>query len=500
MGFAVLIITFGVFALSIVASMHQLRHDIAAIRLGYLDLAHSGHDLHSTQERIRTYLFDELRPGKTAREVKQDTHRLLLKRGKALSEAERTLTRLSELPQFTRHRTNAISVQLVGLRRSIDQLSPFYKRLTGALGRGQSLDSQEVAAIVHSLREGEAKLIARASEFKKTQIDSVAGSAEELQADEGRLRRYTVYWALGAVGIALLMTLWAGLSLRPLARLRDAAQRIARGDYASRIDSRGPTEIADLAREFNVMGQAIEERERQLVRSERLVAVGKMAATITHEVRNPLSSIGLNTELLQEELAELSNKDTDEALALCRSITAEVNRLTEITEEYLHFARLPQPRLRDEDLNGIVSSVAAFENEQLALRGVRLRVELHKPMPQVCIDERQVRQALLNLLRNAADAVEEIGGGSVSVTTALSATGDAAIFSVADDGPGISDELAPKLFDPFFSAKPGGTGLGLALTHQIITEHGGSIRVDSKPGHGARFIVTLPIVNRDNAA
>ncbi len=182
--------------------------------------------------------------------------------------------------------------------------------------------------------------------------------------------------------MGLLITIWAILTLRPLRRLHDAARRIASGDYAGLIDEVGPAEVADLAREFNVMGRAIDERERELVRSERLVAVGKMAAMITHEIRNPLSSIGLNTELLEEELGALPADRSDEARALCRAINTEVDRLTAITEEYLQFARLPKPKLLEEDINGLVRDFTDFEREQLSLRGVTLSIVSTTPWPQ----------------------------------------------------------------------------------------------------------------------
>ncbi len=301
----------------------------------------------------------------------------------------------------------------------------------------------------------------------------------------------TTYLGLTATVLALMVTVWATLTLRPLRRLRAAARNIARGDYASRIDERGPDEVADLAREFNIMGRAVEERERELVRSERLVAVGKMAAMITHEIRNPLSSIGLNTELLEEELTQLPADRVDEAQSLCRSIQTEVDRLTAITEEYLQFARLPKPKLALESVPAIVRSLIDFERDNLAMRGVSVTTELEESVPRVLVDENQLRQALLNLLRNAADALDEVGGGHVRI--AVRRGGDSVEVLIADDGPGVGEELVAQLFEPFFSTKDGGTGLGLALTQQISREHGGDIKVASQPGHGASFVLSLPV-------
>src|SRR6185295_17199097 len=132
-------------------------------------------------------------------------------------------------------------------------------------------------------------------------------------------------------------------ALDPLRRLAAGAKQIARGDYRQRVEVGIPDEIGDLASEFNAMAAALEERELRLIRSERLAAVGKIAAQITHEVRNPLSSIGLNAELLEEELASLPGGAESQKIA--SAIVKEVDRLAAITEQYLRFARLPRPKL-----------------------------------------------------------------------------------------------------------------------------------------------------------
>jgi signal transduction histidine kinase len=148
--------------------------------------------------------------------------------------------------------------------------------------------------------------------------------------------------------------------LRPLRVLRVRARQIAGGDYARRTGVRSRDEIGDLARELDAMADAVEEREHRLIRSERLATVGRMAAQVTHEVRNPLASIGLYAELLGDEAGA-----SGEARRLVDSISSEVDRLTEITENYLRFAKLPQPKLEHEDLSALVASVAEFARAEL---------------------------------------------------------------------------------------------------------------------------------------
>jgi signal transduction histidine kinase len=510
-GFAVLILTFGAVSVLTVTNMERLGREIRVIRVGYLRLALIAKDLAEKQNRMRAYLLDDVTDESTTGRVEARVRRFRAARNKLLGDAEKVLEGLSGVPRMHRSRMNLSSLRIAEMRRQVTRLDPLYdkllaappiKRLETAPGLTERHRKLVLAALdaLEVLRKREGQLYSIMWQFERQQRLFVEGTAKSLEKNERRLRVWTMYLGLTAALVGMLIIMWATLTLRPLRRLRDAARRIASGDYASRIPEKGATEVADLAREFNIMGQAIEERERQLVRSERLVAVGKMAAMITHEVRNPLSSIGLNTELLEEELAELPPERADEARALCRAIYTEVDRLTAITEEYLQFARLPKPKLQSESLNHIVDDLVRFEREQLALRGVSLESELAGGLPNVLVDDSQVRQALLNLIRNGADAVEEIGGGSVTVVTSAGEGDQFVEVTVVDDGPGISEELVPKVFDPFFSTKDGGTGLGLALTHQIIQENGGSIRVKSTPGHGARFVVSLPVASPEAMA
>src|SRR4029079_6304559 len=154
---------------------------------------------------------------------------------------------------------------------------------------------------------------------------------------------------LAVAGVAFIFTL---RTLRPLTVLRARARQVAGGDYAQRTGVTSQDEIGDLAREWDAMSGPIQEREQRLIRSERLATVGRMAAQIAHEVRNPLSSIGLNAELLGDEV----DGRGEEARRLVTSIIGEVDRLTEITETYLRFARLPRPKLERESLGAIVAS------------------------------------------------------------------------------------------------------------------------------------------------
>jgi signal transduction histidine kinase/HAMP domain-containing protein len=233
--------------------------------------------------------------------------------------------------------------------------------------------------------------------------------------------------------------------------------------------------------------------KEQLVRSERLALVGRVAAQIAHEIRNPLSSIGLNADLLSDELSRLAEgRDGTEARALVKSIACEVDRLTELTEEYLSHARLPPPRLSREAVNQILTDLLDFMDGEFRARGIQVDRRLTEPLPAVEGDGNQLRQAFLNLLRNSCESMR--GGGTLQVSTFPE---DGAVCAtIADTGVGIEPRNLPRIFDLFFSTKDGGTGLGLSLTHQIIEQHGGTIRCESEVGRGTTFIIRLPAAER----
>jgi PAS domain S-box-containing protein len=223
----------------------------------------------------------------------------------------------------------------------------------------------------------------------------------------------------------------------------------------------------------------------RLIRTERLAAIGRMAAHVTHEVRNPLSSIGLNVEMLGDEIGE-----KPEARALLSSIEREIDRLTNITHEYLRLARLPDPRLELDDLGAVVTSVGRFVEAEMSEAGVELRVRVEDGLPAIAIDEGQVRQALLNLLRNAREAMPD--GGRVDLEAVVAEGG--VKVSVRDRGAGIEPEIRARIFDLFFTTKERGTGLGLPLTYQIVNAHGGRIECISEDD-GTTFELWFPAAN-----
>lgn len=251
-------------------------------------------------------------------------------------------------------------------------------------------------------------------------------------------------------------------------------------------------EVGALAqRQVLIVAEDVTESVRtkaRLIQTERLAAVGRMAAHVTHEVRNPLSSIGLNVELLEEELVDSGS----EARELVVAIQREIERLRALTEEYLRVARLPTPQLTPEDMGDVVRDTVEFMRRELRTGGVEVRVEL-AAAPQVALDEGQFRQVLINLMRNARDAMAD---GGVLTLRVCQVRGGVEL-QVADTGVGMDAEQRARIFDLFYTTKKLGTGLGLPLSQQIVLAHGGSIVCQSAQGSGTLFRLWFPAATAD---
>jgi signal transduction histidine kinase len=221
--------------------------------------------------------------------------------------------------------------------------------------------------------------------------------------------------------------------------------------------------------------------EEKLLQSERLATVGKFASQIAHEIRNPLNSISLNVELLEDELKDSGQ----EAKSLIRSVLRELDRLNDIISEYLQFARFPKPHLKRGRIDKVLEEIKAFK----APRNVAFHVYQPEATPEIWLDEGLLRQVIDNLIRNAVESIE--GEGSITVETDI--LDRFLVIRVRDTGVGVPPEALPKLFEPFFTTKPQGTGLGLATSQQIIFEHNGHLVVESQPAKGSTFSILLPL-------
>ncbi len=238
----------------------------------------------------------------------------------------------------------------------------------------------------------------------------------------------------------------------------------------------------------------ITERKRlqeENVQAERLATIGMMASKLAHEVRNPLAAISLNLEMINEEInafpSDVTNK-TQSLGQMLQIMSGETRRIQRITQEYLLFGRQPTPQKRPTDLNALLAEHLQFQASVFAQARVNVKTEFDRSLSPVELDGDQITQAVMNLIRNALDAMS--GGGTLTVRTRKNGKGS--VCSVADTGVGMTEEQKQNLFKPFHSTKSGGTGLGLATVQQIVLAHGGRIEVESKSGCGTTFHLIFP--------
>lgn len=364
------------------------------------------------------------------------------------------------------------------------------RALLDAVEAGEAPPSEAAIQAARTMEKAlaiDVKLLQAALESHTSELVLTAGR------EESRTVASIVIYTLLALFVGAGAALVSQRLLAPIRTLTEGVKAVAGGDLTRQVEVRGSDELGVLGREFNAMAGSLERQRQELLRAERLAAVGRISAHITHEIRNPLNSLGLNAELLAEELEPGASS---EARALLGAITREVDRLNAVAEEYLRFARLPRPVMAREDLNEILRGLLDFVSPEMAAAGVTVTRDLSVDLPPVLVDEGQLRAVFLNLLRNSREAMA--GGGTIAVRTARAADGGVEA-TVTDSGSGIPPEQLERIFDPFFSTKSGGTGLGLAFTLQVLTEHGGTIRCRSEVGRGTTFSVNIPLAPPEGA-
>jgi signal transduction histidine kinase len=287
---------------------------------------------------------------------------------------------------------------------------------------------------------------------------------------------------------AALVPPWVGWPPVVILSVLVGLPAVALGLVADR-ERRARSEVERLNDELTGTLNRLQTAQQELLVAERMATVGRLSLKVAHEVRNPISAIELNAEILQDIVRARSGTDMEEAAGLVASIRDQVNTLDALTEEYLVFARFPKPHFDEESINDLLKELADFVRPVATRQGLTVRVETDPAVAMLEIDRGLLRQAVLNLVKNGLEALST--GGELTLASRLD--GETVEIDVSDTGGGISEDVAPRLFEPFFTTKPQGTGLGLSITTQIVEEHGGEIRWRNEPGRGVTFTIRLPI-------
>src|SRR6266513_660013 len=304
--------------------------------------------------------------------------------------------------------------------------------------------------------------------------------------------------AIFLVGLLVIFIITSRF-IKPIETLTLAANRIEKGDLQYRVNIVGDDEIGTLAAAFDRMADRLMQREQELKqsqttlrRADRLSSLGLLTAGLAHEIRNPLVAIRTFTQLLPERYDDPEFREGFQGLAL-----KEVDRICGLITDLLSFARPSRPNVAEENLNDVVESIARILETEAKEKGVEITREFSENLPKAWIDREQMKQVFMNLILNAIQAMKE--GGSIYISTRpyfKNEGGEPEQFvqvEIRDTGVGIPEENLDHIFDPFFTSKDEGSGLGLSISHQIVQEHGGYVTVESKIGAGTSFFINLPV-------
>lgn len=290
--------------------------------------------------------------------------------------------------------------------------------------------------------------------------------------------------------IGLIAGLWmARKIIRPVLILNEGIKRIGMGELGAELKIVGDGEIKELSVAFNEMSRKLKESvdalkaaQENLIRTEKLYALGEFSAGLAHEIKNPLTSIKMLMQTAKEKNYALCTVDID-------IIEGEINRIDRIVKDFLAFARPAKAEFISTDINDILKEVITLTKPNMEQLHINLIEELDYSIPQVKAHQDGLRQAILNIVLNAIQAMNL--GGTLIVTSSMR---DSMVSAcIHDTGPGISDETLKRIFDPFFTTKEDGTGMGLAIVYSIVREHGGTVDVDTTVNRGTAVSVLLPV-------
>ncbi len=301
------------------------------------------------------------------------------------------------------------------------------------------------------------------------------------------LQQWVLVAASATVGLSLI---GAGLIARsvanPVSALLDGTRQVARGKFDVRIPVRRRDEVGQLVVGFNAMAASLGAYQRRLVQSETLAALGRVASTVAHEVRNPLNAIRGCVDYLG-----LKRPDDPIVTHHAGIIADEIERLDSFVGNFLRFARLPAPILAPVEPGPLLAARLALHEASARHRGVAVQARIAPGLPRVRADASQLESIFENLINNAMDAMP--GGGTLTVTAA--AEPGRLVVTFADSGGGMADAVAERIFDPFFTTKPEGTGLGLTTCRRIAELHEGSLEFRTQLGAGSAFVLSIPALD-----
>lgn len=323
---------------------------------------------------------------------------------------------------------------------------------------------------------------------------------------------------IALISVVLCFILWNFVT-KPLSLLEEGMKNIGKGNLDHRIEIKTRDEMGLLAETFNAMAQElkdsrhkleqwtkcleeevekktleIKKAQEQLMNAEKLASLGRMAAGFAHELNSPLTGIITFAHLIMKRLPETDRENREDL----QVVIDQAERCSRIIKGLLGFSRKTGYEKTLTDINSLIERTVAMVQNQARFHNIEFKINLEQKLPQITVDAHQIEQVFLNLLINAADAMNERGTITISsrlIKDSEDPSKEQIELEFTDTGPGIPEEYLSKIFEPFFTTKPPGkgTGLGLSVSYGIVKRHGGSIFVKSSPGKGASFFIRLPV-------
>jgi two-component system NtrC family sensor kinase len=412
----------------------------------------------------------------------------------------------NNLPNFSRV---ADAQQVSQLKGDLQRYSELMERLLPSVGDGAQRNAVEGMLLEREIRRTGKDIITIAENISRTERRELQ---KTLNSAQTMLILSIIFLSVVVVGLGRILS---RIIVKPLKLLEKSMQTIAEGKFETiHIDSED-REIVSLSGAFTKMLRELELRQRHLVQSEKLASLGTLLSGVAHELNNPLSNISSSCQILTEEIEEADLAYKKELLT---QIDEQTDRARDIVRSLLEFSREKDFKKEMLHLRKLIDETIRF------LRGqVPTTVKIMVDVPDEIVlfaDKQRIQQVFLNLIKNAAEAIPEEGnigikarlgaigereGGNVGIRSSLKFAGNCSLvenmvdIAISDTGPGIPEEVIPKVFDPFFTTKDvgKGSGLGLFIVHEIIEEHDGCIAVDSEPGKGTTFLIRLPLRRND---
>ncbi|MBN1349808.1 HAMP domain-containing protein [candidate division KSB1 bacterium] len=306
--------------------------------------------------------------------------------------------------------------------------------------------------------------------------------------------RGNLIWALSIIFIIILalIAIYAaklfsrGIS-EPINQLTRGMQIVAAGDLTYEVKTAAKDEIQFLVESFNRMTTDLRQSREKLLRTERIAAWRDVARRISHEIKNPLTPIQISLHRLRSKI----NVSREEQLIFdqsIRTINEEIESLRRLADEFSRFARMPQPKLAEAELNHIIRSIIVLKEGEPT--EIAYKLQLSEDIPLLLLDAEQIRRAINNLLKNSAEASPH--GGTITITTEPISSKSARVkLTIADQGEGIDPDKLEKIYEPYFTTKEGGMGLGLAIVKRIVEDHSGTLTIESQKGIGTKIEILL---------